>query len=254
MFDPLLAEPFVPFTISLALLFALFAMELVLLLMGLSLLGAGSEADIDTDIDADVDIDLDAPIDAGTLADLGIDLDAGALNDIEIDGDGLKPSVTPTTGPLSWLGIAKVPVMIWIASVLLAFGVGGVILQQVALASMGTALPTALSVPIAAALAVFFARTFSSAFARLLPKTESSALSNRHLGRRTGTVTQGTAERGNPAEVRVTDRHGNMHYLRAEPLDDTAHIPAGTDVLVLRHKRGAGYRLIPLSSETSLPL
>ena len=65
-----------------------------------------------------------------------------------------------------------------------------------------------------------------------------------------GVVTQGTARRGAPTEVRLTDRHGNTHYIRAEPLKDDDVIVAGTQVLVLRHKLNEGYRIVPLGPET----
>jgi hypothetical protein len=79
-----------------------------------------------------------------------------------------------------------------------------------------------------------------------MPRTETQSVSTRQLGRRLGTVTQGTAARGSPAEVRVTDRYGNTHYLRAEPLSDAETIPQGAEVLVLRHRPTGGFRLIAL--------
>ena len=146
MFDLYLTEPFVPFTIALALLLGLLVLELFLALLGGTLLGLGADADLD------VDMDIDAP-------DLG------------------------------------------------------------------------------------------EVFARLLPKTETTAMSERHLGRRIGVVSQGTAKRGMPAEVRVTDHHGNMHYLRAEPVRDSDEIPQGSRVLVLRHRFDQGYRITALGPE-----
>ncbi|MEM9575636.1 MAG: OB-fold-containig protein [Pseudomonadota bacterium] len=239
MFDVFLTEPFVPFTLSLALLFGLLTLELVLALLGGTLLGMGADGDVDLDV-ADLG-DLDLDLDAADLADV-------ELADLDADYDtGDVPS--GGAGPLSWLGMGKVPVMIWIAALLLGFGLAGLILQQLLTSVLGFALPASLAIVPAAFAGLWFARSFSVVFARLLPKTETSALSNRHLGRRTGTVTQGTAKRGAPAEVRVTDRHGNFHYLRAEPLKDAEAIPAGTSVLVLRHRAAEGYRLVPLATD-----
>lgn len=235
MFDLFLTEPYVPFTISLALLFGLLALEILLSVLGGTLLGIGADADLDVDIDApdigEIDIDFgDADPDAFEAFEPEIEADAG-----------------PSAGPAGWLGLGKVPTLIWIASVLFAFGVTGLAVQSLSTALFGTALPAALAFLPAALSAIWFASRFGAAFARMLPRTETTALSARHLGRRTGTVTQGTARRGAPAEVRVTDRHGNTHYLRAEPLRDDEEIPQGSEVLVLRHRTDTGYRLVRLS-------
>jgi hypothetical protein len=108
-------------------------------------------------------------------------------------------------------------------------------------------MPAWLAVLPATGVAIWFARQFGTLFANLLPRIETEALSERHLGRRTGVVTQGTASRGRPAEVRITDRYGNFHYLRAEPLRDDAQIPQGTEVMVLRHRYETGYLLVALT-------
>jgi hypothetical protein len=243
MFDLYLTDGYVPFTISLALLFGLLALELVLALLGGTLLGLGADADVD------LDLDVDAP----DLADLDIDFgdaDPHLFDFAEPEADVEAPSgATTATGPAAWLGIGKMPVLIWIAALLLAFGISGVVLQGAAGAILGTALPWPLAVFPAALAGIWFARTFGAVFARLLPKTESTATSENHLGRRMGVVTQGVARRGAPSEVKVTDRHGNTHYLRGEPLKDEDEIPAGTRVLVLRHRLEGGYRLVPLGPD-----
>ncbi|MCJ8333124.1 MAG: YqiJ family protein, partial [Epibacterium sp.] len=92
-----------------------------------------------------------------------------------------------------------------------------------------------------------FTRGFGAWFARVLPQTETSALSESSLGRRRGVVTQGTAARGRPAEVRVMDGYGNAHYLRAEPMSEGDEISAGTEVLVIRDRRAKAYVLVPVS-------
>lgn len=244
MFDVLLTGPFVPFTFALALLTGLLLLELILLLIGGTLLGMGADADLDADFD----------VDAPDLGDLDIDFgdaDPDAFDAFDPDVDAPETaSGSGMAGPASWLGIGKVPTLIWIASILLGFGVSGLVLQSFVAGLLGGPLPALLAVLPAAFVGAWFAGTFGTAFARLLPRTESTAMSARHLGRRTGTVTQGTARRGSPAEVRVRDRHGNTHYLRAEPLNDEEEIPQGTEVLVLRHRYDTGYRLVALGDLT----
>lgn len=241
MFDLYLAEPLVPFTIALALLFGLVAMEIVFGLMGGTLLGLGADAEIDLDLDLDVDVpDLE-----------GLDIDFGDADPADFELDS-APSTVVTDGPgaLGWLGIGKMPILIWLAALLLGFGVTGYAVQGIAKALIAAPLPWQVVAVPAAAAGLWFTRTFGALFARALPKTESTAMSARHLGKRYGTVTQGTARRGVPSEVRVTDGHGNTHYLRGEPLKDEDEIPAGTRVLVLRHRLDQGYRLVPMGPET----
>lgn len=245
MFDTLLSAPYVPFAFALTLLLGLLVLEIVFAVMGGTLLGSDPDG-----IDGP-DIDVDAP----DIGDLDLDLDG-----IEIDPDVFEladlaeaevdaPANAGSLGALTaWLGFGRMPAMIWLAVMLMAFGLSGITLQSLAEGLLGRPVGPWPAGLVAGGIAIWFTRGFGALFARLLPRTETSALSERHLGRRTGVITQGTAARGRPAEVRVTDRYGNLHYLRAEPLRDDAEIPQGTEVLVLRHKLNDGYRLVALSA------
>lgn len=214
----LLSPSLAPFSTALAILLALLALELILLMLGGSLM-AGDGPDVDLDADLDFDADIDAEFDAAPDS-------AGGL--------------------ASLLGLGEVPVMIWIAAVLAGFGATGLVVQSLATGTLGAALPLWLAVPVAGAAALGMARGFSRLFARLLPRNYSESVSETELGRRRGVITVGTAARGKPAEVRVTDRHGNIQYLRAEPAQDGATLPQGTEVLVMRNPRTRRYTLIPL--------
>ena len=235
MFELYLTDGYAVFTVALALLAGLLLLEFLLLLVGGSLLGLGAEADLDMDLDAG-------------LGELVVDLDGIDTEVLEMFG---TEATTPDlmASPASWLGLGQMPVMIWIATMLLGFGVTGIVLQDLATRLIGTPLPALLLALPSALSGVWLARRFGAAFARLLPKTETTAISARHLGRRIGVVTQGTARRGHPCEVRVADRHGNTHYLRGEPLQEAEVIATGTRVLVLRHREGQGYRLVPLGPD-----
>lgn len=222
----LLDPAFLPFSLALALLFGLLAIEVVAALVGGTLLGLGGEAEFDLDFDAGLD-----GADAIDIAD-AVDVDLAEA-----------PELDAPTGAGDWLGISKAPTMVWVAALLLAFGLTGLIVQSLT----GAFLPAGLTAIGAGVVGVAFAKRFAKGFDRLIPKSESSALSERSLGRRKGVVSQGTAARGKPAEVRVVDGHGNTHYLRAEPSRDDDTIPQGTEVLVIRQAGEKTYRLIPLS-------
>jgi hypothetical protein len=220
MADLLLAPAMAPFTFALALLMGLLALEVVALVLGGSLLGLGGDADID--LDADVGLDGDLGLDAP-------DLDA-------------EVAVAPASGAsfLTWLGLGAVPFILWVAALLAGFGLTGLIVQSVSQSTLGSMLPGVAALPIGLAGGVWFARTFGGVFSRLLPRDETQAVASSRLGGRRGVVTQGTARRGQAAEVRVTDRFGNTHYLRAEPLEDDAEIAQGADVLVIRQRTAPG--------------
>jgi hypothetical protein len=232
MFQFLLDSSFAPFTLALGLLFGLLAIELVFSLVGASLLGDSDIAAPDAPDVADLDIDFD-----------GLDVDAADFELAEFDD---VVAADAPSGLMHWLGLGKVPVLIWLAAVLLAFGLSGMALQLALEQITGFTLSPLLAILPAGYCGLWFARKFGAVFARLLPKTETQALSERSLGRRMGIITQGTAARGRPAEVRVTDRFGNTHHLRAEPLRDDVEIPQGTEVLVLRQRREGGYLLVGL--------
>ncbi len=240
MLQFLLDGAFAPFTLALALLTGLMVLELVALLLGGSLIGADSDADLD--------------IDTGDVGDFDLDMDGADLDlpdaelDLELAPDApADAGVSTPTGLASWLGLGRMPTVIWLGAILLGFGLSGMGLQ-VALSSLFGLLAPAWGAAIpAGAFAFWFARVFGAAFARVLPQTETEALSERNLGRRRGIVTQGTAARGRPAEVRVMDGYGNAHYLRAEPLKDGDTIAQGTEVLVIRDRRGGSYVLVAVS-------
>ena len=246
MIEAFLTPHMAPYTLAFALLMGLVCLELFFALLGLSLMGDGGDADFDVSDFAPEAVDLGDP---------GLDIDVDALDGVDIDelelpafeAEVADASEGADGGALGWLGMGKAPFVLWLASLLLGFGVTGVVLVNVVQNLMGFTLPLWGSLPVSAVVAVGFARRFGAVFARLLPKTETSALSRNRLARRRGVVSQGTARRDHPAEVRVTDYFGNLHYIRAEPLQDASTMPQGTEVLVVRHRPSGGYRLIALT-------
>lgn len=232
MLEVALSAPYAPFTVAFSLLFTLLALELIFAALGATLIGDGPEVDVDLDIPEMPDLD-------------GLDLDPG---DFDLPDAGDVVEVAPSgPGPLSWLGIGQMPFVIWLAAICLSFGAGGLILQSVAETLFGAPLPAFLAVPPVAVGAILFARSFGAVFARVLPKTETSSLSERSLSGRRGVISQGTARADAPAQVRITDRHGNFHFVRVTPLSGDPDIPQGTEVLVLRNRRSGDFHAVVLS-------
>lgn len=243
MFDFLLDGAFAPFSLALALLGGLAVLELLALLLGGSLIGGDGDAGLDAADGADIGGFPDAA-DLGDLGDLG-DVD---LADLDGADTADSAGAADASGSLaSWLGLGRMPALIWLAALLMGFGLSGIGLQMVLKSYLGFAAPAWMAGLPAGGFGLWFARGFGGVFARLLPQTETEALSERSLGRRRGVITQGTAAQGRPAEVRVTDGYGNAHYLRAEPFQAGEQLAQGTEVLVMRDRRKDRYVLIPLS-------
>ena len=217
-----------PFSIALAVVAGLFLLEILSALLGGSILGVGTDApDVDVDLDFDFSTDFEA----------GLDISDG------FDGADISDADVSTGGLFTWIGARDVPVLIWLVSFLTMFGLAGLVLQSISDGVIGRMLSPLVASVIVFMPALAVTRVIANWVALIMPKTETTALRARHLGGYHGTITQGTASRGKPAEVKIKDRHGNIHYLRVEPLHDDDSFPQGADVTLIR-KRGDKFFVI----------
>ena len=188
-----------PFAVALAVVAGLFVLELLSALLGSTLMGFGSDG---PDIDLDADFDLSAEFEAG--------IDVAEMQP-EID---VADRIAAPSGLMTWIGARDVPFLIWLISFLTMFGLAGLILQSIMISLFGFGLPVLIASIVAAVPALAVTRVIANWVALLMPKYVTTAMRARHLGGRHGTITQGTAARGRPAEVKIKDRHDNIHYLR----------------------------------------
>lgn len=198
-----------PFAVALGIVAALCAVEILATLAGSSLIGLGGEADA-----ADVDIDPD----------LGAEAEAAAPG--------------PTGALLSWLGLGTVPFVIWLAGVLTSFALAGYALQLGASAVTGAPVGAWPAAALALVPGLALGGRLARAIGRLVPKTETTAISTRAYGGRVGVVTVGTARHGHPAQARFRDGHGNTHYAVVEPLHEDDALPEGTEIAIVRLSDG----------------
>ncbi|MBM2577510.1 DUF1449 family protein [Jannaschia sp. Os4] len=229
MLDTLLSPPFAPFATAVAILCLLLLLEVVMLAVGGSLMAEPDGPDAAFEV-PELEMGEIEALEVGAAAP-----EAFEIGDVEAEVEGVDG-----VAGMGWTGFGRVPFLIWFAALLTGFGITGIALQFTG------PWPLWLVVPAAGAVGILFTRTFSGAFARAVPQLETASVTPRQLARRRGRVTQGTMRRGRAAEVRVTDRHGNTHYVRAEPLRDADEISRGAEVLTVWDRRADALRVVSL--------
>ncbi len=211
MIDFLLLPQNQVFTFALGLMVAIVTLEFVSLLIGLGL------SDVLDQVMPDIDVDVDADIDA----------------DLDTDLSGAGGSFAQI---LSWMNVGRVPVLMLLLIFLSSFGLCGLFAQRLMISSTGFALPAVfLSVP-AFIAAIFSVRVGGKAVARVMPKEETSAVSEKTFIGRTATIVLGTAAKGDAAQAKLEDAFKQTHYILVEPDNATETLPEGADVLIVRQE------------------
>jgi len=144
---------------------------------------------------------------------------------------------------LGWLHLGRVPALVLLLLFLLGYALSGYALQAVALQVKGGLLSAWTAGLLAVPPALALVRALGKPIARLVPRDESSAVSEQSLIGRTGTVSAGSARRGLAAQARVADSFGRIHHLLVEPEREADVFDEGTPVLIVG-KAGPFYRCI----------
>ncbi len=144
---------------------------------------------------------------------------------------------------LGWLHIGKVPMLVSLVLFLAGYTVFGYAMQMIAHGLFGAYLPSWIAGTVAVAPGMATARGLGTLVAHIVPRDETSAVSETTLIGRAGVISAGAARRGLAAQARVRDSFGRTHYLMIEPDIDDEVFEQGAQVLVVR-KVGAFYRCI----------
>ncbi|HEY1129865.1 MAG TPA: YqiJ family protein [Roseateles sp.] len=144
---------------------------------------------------------------------------------------------------LGWLHLGRVPALVLLLLFLLGYALFGYALQKVAFNLFGSFIPAWIAGLLAVPPGLTTVRGLGSLIAHIIPRDESSAVSEQSLVGRAGSVSAGTARRGLAAQARVRDAHGRTHYLMVEPDLDEEVFEEGAQILIVR-KQGAFYRCI----------
>jgi hypothetical protein len=152
----------------------------------------------------------------------------------------------PLDAWMSWLNAGGVPLLVLVMISLASFAIAGFAIQGVFQAAFAP-LPALVASAAALVATVPITRKLSRWTARIFPGDETAAISQSDLIGLTGTVALGPLDQGKPGQVRVKDRHGNVHVLRAKAAPGHI-IPQGAAVLVVDGASGL-FETIPAPKE-----
>lgn len=160
--------------------------------------------------------------------------------------DDLLPDVHGDSGldrVLGWLHLGRVPSLVLLVLFLTGYTLFGYALQIVVHGLSGYYLPAWVAGLLAVPSGMVTVRGLGALIVHIIPRDETSAVSELSLVGRAGVVSAGAARRGLAAQARVRDSHGRTHYLMVEPDLEDEVFDEGTQVLIVR-KAGAFYRCI----------
>lgn len=224
MLNFIAADQNFPFTVAIGVMLGLALLEVLLLTFGGSLSGA-----MDNLAPESPDLDLD-----GEAASTTADISAGPV-------DALGRI-------LAWFAIGRVPLLVVIIAFLTVFGLSGLILQNVWNGITGSLLPASVASVPAFIGGLLTTRYLALGLARLIPNSETSAVSTDSFVGRVAVITLGSATSGKPAQAKLQDGHGQTHYLMVEPDQVEVMFQQGDRILLVGRKAGV-FKGIPNESD-----
>ncbi|WP_018998444.1 YqiJ family protein [Hirschia maritima] len=234
-FDAALA----PFTIALLIMLFIAVLEVIGLLMGFGFSEFVDGFLPDIELDADLDIDADAGLETPSASPLDVDPAAGP----DVPSLGLFGSF------LAWLCVGKVPVLVLFVAFLTSFGLAGIVTQNTVHSITGMYLPVFIPVLIALVISLPLTRHIGLFLARVMPKEETDAVSKTSFIGKVATIFRGKASLGQPAEAKLEDHTGQVHYLLVEPDEADSSFEAGDEVLLVEQK-GPIFKVIANNHKT----
>lgn len=161
------------------------------------------------------------------------------IDDILPDFDADTPEVeTSLLGDaLGWLNVGRVPLLVLLLAFLGVFTAGGYGLQMLARGTVGFMLPAMIAAPIALLAAVPATRFASRTLARIVPREETYATGDDELVGHIAVITLGPVTRSTAGKAKVTDQHGNTHFVRVRAAQRGMRFATEESVLLVSHRR-----------------
>ncbi|MBC9230403.1 YqiJ family protein [bacterium SPL81] len=143
---------------------------------------------------------------------------------------------------LEWLYIGKVPLLIWLIIFLTVYSLTGLIIQDIFYQFTEHYLSAWIIAPACLFLCMPIVRFSAALIAKIIPKDETTAIQIDDLIGRTAQIVLGEAKPNSPAQAKVKDQFGQIHYILVEPeLDLVFH--QGQDV-ILTQRTKIGFQAI----------
>lgn len=164
------------------------------------------------------------------------------LSDVNQADISIEPSNNFFIQFLEWLYLGKVPLLIWLIIFLTAYGLTGLILQNIFFHLTEHYFSAWLIAPASLFLCMPIVRFSAKFIAKIIPKDETTAIYSDELIGLTAHIILGEAKPNSPAQAKVKDQFGQTHYVLVEPELDTIFYQ-GQDV-ILTQKTKIGFQAI----------
>jgi hypothetical protein len=154
------------------------------------------------------------------------------------------PPAFSADGVLGWLHLGRAPILVLIVIFLMGFAIGGLVLQWAVSGLVGEPLPALVASLLAAVFAVPVVHFLGGHIARHIPRDETTAVSEDSFIGRIARLTSESAGAGHPGQAKLTDDHGQSHYLLVEPDNPEVRFARGEAILLVSRASPSLFRAI----------
>jgi hypothetical protein len=156
----------------------------------------------------------------------------GADADLDVDwGEGDFGSHV-----LEYLGVAAMPVSVFVMVASCSFFVTGYVMQMFAHSMTGNFLQGWVAILPAFIVSVVACRSVGKVFAKSKFKLHTTAVLSSSFLYKLVTIHQGTARTGLAAEAKLLDEHGQTHYILVEPANKEEIFEQGSEVILVEQR------------------
>lgn len=152
--------------------------------------------------------------------------------DVDINTEGAGSFLVAFS---SWLYLGRLPFLIWLIIFFGGFGVIGIVLQLNVEEYFGNPLIPLIAIPIAFVINLFVTHFVCRIVNPIIPKDETTAIELKELIGLTAEIVVGTAKPNYPAQAKVKDQHGTLHYIMVTPVMETEY-KQGDQVIVYEYQ------------------
>lgn len=144
---------------------------------------------------------------------------------------------------LDWLYIGRIPVLVWLIIFLTIYSMFGFFCQALFYHFTQSYLSLWIIAPATLFLCMPLVRVCSAVIAKILPKDETTAIHSDELIGLTAEIILGVAKPNYPAQAKVKDQFGQIHYILVEP--ESEQFFQQGQFVVLTQRTNQGFQAIP---------